>query len=85
MVSAECLLCKKGFRFTSLGCANYVVSCDLGIFVLIALDDFIRGKRNYKASTDTKHNTKSSRYKFVIVGNKFKNIGIYIIGSGLLK
>ena len=80
----ECLLCQKGFRFTFIGCTNDGVSCD-SVFVLSALTGFLRGEINYTSHTYTNHNHALSRYQLVIGGNNYKNIRIYIIGSGLLK
>ena len=83
MVSSQCLLWKKGFIFTFIGCINDGVSCE-SAFVLSALTGFLREEINYTDLTDTNHNNALSRYKLVIGGKNDKTIGIYIIDIGLL-
>ena len=75
---------QKGFRFTFLGYSNDGVLCD-SEFVLSVLTNFLKVKRKFTAHTNTNHNTNSLRYLLVIGGKNAKNIGIYLIDSGLLK
>ena len=78
---------KGGSDLIILICANYVVSFDSS-FLLSELADFPRGKRNYKAHADIKHNTKTYRYQLVIGGNNAKllaSISLIVVHQRRLK
>ena len=79
MKLAEVRLRKEGYQVTFLCCANDEVSCDTA-FVLETLMDFLNGKRNFTALTDTNHNVKSCRYQLIIGGNNSNTIG-YVLGN----
>jgi hypothetical protein len=71
--------CKVAYVST----ANDGVSCD-NKFVRKTRVDFLQGKCDSSAHTDTNHNMKNLRYQMIIGGNSFATVGIYGIDAGLL-
>ena len=82
-VIAEEKLRQNGWKFSFTNACNDGVSSDTK-FVHSVLNDFLEGKINYTAGTDTNHNTKSARYQDVLGGNSVKTIGSYLIDTGMI-